>query len=99
MQNEPAFPVDCDWTSGDLRGVQTSNSGGWATGITMRDYFAAKALPTFLDLVPTEVWNQGLTGKPGKLDNAMLAAKAAYAAADAMLKVRLIPSPEGDTHG
>lgn len=77
---QPAFPV------------QASDNGGHGTsfGLTIRDYFAAKALPSFLNLVPTEVWNQGL-GMEGKTDSARMAADAAYRAADAMLAARVTP--------
>lgn len=56
-------------------------------GLTVRDYFAAKAMPTILDLNPTEIWNQG-NGFGAKIDTAMMTAKAAYCMADAMLKAR-----------
>lgn len=56
-------------------------------GMTLRDYFAAKALPEFISLVPTEIWNQG-QGLEGKNDNALMAAKAAYRMADAMIAAR-----------
>ncbi len=75
--NEPAFPV----------GANEYGGHGTVFGVTIRDYFAAKALPTFLQLVPTEVWNQGL-GHEGLTDSARMAADAAYRAADAMLEAR-----------
>ncbi|WP_354684794.1 hypothetical protein [Cupriavidus necator] len=71
----PAFP-----TNGPDNGV-------YGAGLSLRDYFAAKAMPLFIDLVPTEVWNQG-QGIGGKVDSALMAAKAAYRMADAMLAAR-----------
>lgn len=62
-------------------------------GLTIRDYFATKAMPTILELHPTELWNQG-NGFGAKMDTAMMTAKAAYCMADAMLKARSL-SEEG----
>jgi hypothetical protein len=39
----PAFPVECQWEHGvttPVRGVQTGNRTGWATGMSLRDYMA-----------------------------------------------------------
>lgn len=72
----PAFP--CTEDNGCNSGVP---------GMMMRDYFAAKAMDRFIDLVPTEIWNQG-NGLGGKTDYALKAAKAAYRMADAMLRAR-----------
>ena len=84
---EPAFPVECSWP--DLpgqapRGVQTGNSRGWATGLTIRDRFAIAALQSGdasnwrdSDYIPVN----GLS----IMDNT---ARCAYQYADAMLKAR-----------
>jgi len=65
MDNEFAFPIDPDWPSD-------------CCGMTMRDYFAAKAM-------------HGLFGRDlgikGDLDKYILA-EMAYEYADAMIKVR-----------
>lgn len=52
-------------------------------GISMRDYFAAKALPKLLDMVP-----KGSGIGVSFPDHNMGVAKAAYAVADAMLAAR-----------
>lgn len=65
MNNPPAFPSGNEVTLGDLR------SNGHS-GMTLRDYFAAKAMQALID-------NDGLFSEiPTQ----------AYALADAMLKVR-----------
>ena len=51
-------------------------------GMSMRDYFAAKALP----MVATTFYAQGVTLSDGTVPN--LCAKVAYQFADAMLKAR-----------
>jgi len=56
-------------------------------GMSLRDYFAAKAMPTFIDLCAPEIWNQA-NAYGAKIDNTLMAVKAAYCVADAMLKVR-----------
>lgn len=59
-------------------------------GMSLRDYFAAKALPA---LIAEPSWGEGANpvfsrlGKDGK-DEAEMFAKAAYRLADAMLKAR-----------
>ena len=50
-------------------------------GMSMRDYFAAKALPSIMVPSPT-------TGQYPLIENFEGCAKAAYAMADAMLKAR-----------
>ena len=73
--NESAFPIA--WQS-PITGKTTINQG-----ITMRDYFAAKAIPTLignflskdLDLTDPNGWMDGL-------------AMDAYSMADAMMKAR-----------
>ena len=59
--NTPAFPVE---------------GGSIYTGMTLRDYFAAKAMQTYMI---SEIWNP---------DTYKSAARSAYEVADAMLKAR-----------
>ena len=51
------------------------------------DDAAIAALPTFINLARTEIWNQGL-GLTGPTDNAVIAAKAAACVADAFMAER-----------
>lgn len=81
----PAFPTDVG-PNGD--GFQTGNTQWHSPGMTLRDYFAAKALPDFLDLEVTSVWNEA-RGLQGNRDIAAEVARAAYFMADAMLKARV----------
>ena len=69
----PAFPVECSWTDGEPKGMQTGNALGWATGMSLRDYFAAAAL-------------QALVTREMRAPTA--AAEQAYVIADAMLAER-----------
>lgn len=72
----PAFPVECRWEGADVvQGVQTGNHTGWATGMSLRDYFAAKVLPAYF------------SDGHGH-DQQDRAAKWAYEVADQMLKAR-----------
>jgi hypothetical protein len=70
----PAFPVECDWVDGEPRGRQTANHAGWHEGMTLRDYFAAKAMQGFI------------TGVDDFDEDALAAAS--YRLADAMLRAR-----------
>jgi hypothetical protein len=63
-----AFP----WTHGDVT----------CTGMTMRDYFAAKSITWFL----TALENEGMVDEPALLRQ--FAAESAYRMADAMMKAR-----------
>lgn len=63
----PAFPVQSIYVED-----QETNSHG----MTLRDYFAAKAMQTYM---MQEVWNP---------DTYQVAARSAYRVADAMLKAR-----------
>lgn len=63
--------------------------------LTVRDQFAKAALPKFLDLEVTAVWNQS-AGIEGKRDHAREVARAAYRMADAMMAER---APEGGEGG
>ena len=73
----PAFPVLCQWVDGvPVQGVQTDNAQGWAMGMSLRDYFAAKVIG---HLCVSEL----------RQENTMQQDVAyAYAVADAMLKAR-----------
>ena len=77
MNNEPAFPVST-WSSDDglSFGHQDSPSTWQYGGITLRDYFAAKALQAYL--AHADAVNQ-------RVD---VTAMRSYNMADAMLKVR-----------
>ena len=83
----PAFPVEGMWSADGkfLRGIQTGSTPltGWHEGMTLRDYFAAKAMPLFLKAeLDHEAW--------AKDDDTWvdLCAQLAYDTADAMLKAR-----------
>lgn len=76
----PAFPVECDWSTGELRGQQTTNAGGWHVGMTLRDYFAAKA------------FGGTLANSAFHDDSPESLARWAYEMADAMLKAREVKS-------
>lgn len=67
----PAFPFVCD---ADF---------DYGTGMTLRDYFAAKALVAIITDLDTEEAEK-IMGKPFRI----VAAHLAYGFADAMLKVR-----------
>lgn len=73
----PAFPVECDWSGEEPHGIQTGNQQGWASGLTIRDYFAAKAM-------------QAAATNPDGADGFTFAQRAewAYMQADAMLEAR-----------
>mgnify|MGYP001765215435 CR=1 FL=1 len=70
MREQPAFPV-------------VDPDGPTHTGMTLRDYFAAKALPAVIAAVPN---GTGLGVSHPK--NTLGVARVAYALADAMLKAR-----------
>ena len=69
----PAFP-----NVPDGAGTKWDN---WDTGMTLRDYFAAKALPSILAPNPS-------TGQYAQIDDFPACAVVAYAMADAMIKAR-----------
>jgi hypothetical protein len=69
MNNPPAFP------SGDVRQIASEE------GMTLRDYFAAKALQGMLSNTTTKV-----SGSP--VEGFKLLSEAAFVIADAMLKAR-----------
>lgn len=72
----PAFPVECYFNDdGTPRiGVQTGNATGMATGLSVRDYFAAKAMTS---VMASPAWEHRTT--PEQIS------ETAYAMADAML--------------
>lgn len=72
----PAFP-----TAGRSENEQ-SECGTIHNGMTLRDYFAAKALNGILSLTP------GFFGENKALTDTLLAAETAYLYADAMLAAR-----------
>jgi hypothetical protein len=80
----PAFPVECSYTGdGKIVGLQTSAAGGWETGMSLRDFFAAQAMSEFIRLlymIPDRFENDTHT--------ASVAAHKAYAMADAMIAAR-----------
>jgi hypothetical protein len=69
----PAFPVEVGQDGG---GVQTGCYSAWATGLSIRDYFAAQALVGMMQAM-----------RPYS-DDFERSAKNAYLQADAMLKAR-----------
>jgi hypothetical protein len=77
----PAFPVliqgDPD---GDVVGFQTGPISGWATGMTLRDYFAAKAMTAIVSTVAARDEEDGLSEAE--------VAQYSYELADAMLARR-----------
>lgn len=78
----PAFPVECNWSEdAPIQGVQTGNSSGFAMGLSIRDYFAAKVMATLLNgaVMPT---------KEDRDVGFKMVAEDSYDAADAMLKAR-----------
>jgi len=76
MNNPPAFPVFPETGVGHAAAFQ---------GMTLRDYFAAKAMQMAL----AELWAQAVRdGKPHKKYVGETAAKFSYEVADAMLKAR-----------
>ncbi len=76
----PAFPVQCSFDKGGIYyGLQTGNSSGWVTGLSIRDYFAAAALQSVSCGIIAEA-NHGTT--EGSL------AATAFNIADAMLAAR-----------
>ena len=70
----PAFP---------FAATDTSNEHMQAHGMTLRDYFAAKAMQAWLSTF-TE------SRHPAETGNSILVAKSAYAIADAMLEARIV---------
>jgi hypothetical protein len=74
MTNAPAFPVSFKWGK-ELRQYN---------GMTLRDYFAAKAMQVILQ----SQYEDGIYVGDGDNDSEHLCARSAYIMADAMLKAR-----------
>lgn len=43
--DKPAYPVECNWSNGQIHGLQTGEYTGFATGLTAREVFAKDAPP------------------------------------------------------
>ncbi|KVN92565.1 hypothetical protein [Burkholderia ubonensis] len=80
----PAFPVECDYVNGKLQGRQTDYTAGWHEGMTLRDYFAAKALPGIYERT-CKMLEENRERVTNVYD---IAAIAAYEQADAMIRAR-----------
>ena len=80
----PAFPVQVTVGSdGKENGLQFGNRDYWATGMSLRDWFAGMALQGILRA------DDGSEGEPVmEFRNAPVYAECAYKLADAMLKER-----------
>lgn len=74
-----------DKTGGLAFGMQASEYGGHGSepGMTLRDYFAAKAMASMIRMPPAGGWNVGLNGS----SNGHIS-EIAFAIADAMLAER-----------
>jgi hypothetical protein len=85
----PAFPgkASINRNDGELQPFQFGNNDFETLGMTLRDYFAARAMDHALSHFPCEIWNQSQGDLSGTeyLDGA---ARSAYAIADAMLRAR-----------
>jgi hypothetical protein len=82
----PAFPVECCYNhEGKIVGLQTGVASGWETGMTLRDYFAAKAIPHTLARERSLIDRYG---DKNMQDHVPAAAREAYRIADAMLAAR-----------
>ena len=80
MNNPPAFPSGLIDPSTPEDHVQSLHKG-----MTLRDYFAAKAMQGLLT-IPAETLSESKTDKHERLDSYV--SYLAYAMADAMLKAR-----------
>lgn len=77
----PAFPAVCEWDA---------TAGIWKpteAGMTLRDYFAAKAMASWIGDATTLAGVRKGAEKQN-IEEAVLIARAAYEMADAMLKER-----------
>lgn len=85
----PAFParVSVNRDSGELQPFQFGNDDFCTSGLSLRDFFAAKAMCSAMDLSPTKWWNEGLFPAGGTVEIQRVA-NVAYAMADAMLAAR-----------
>jgi len=84
----PAYPIMDTWH----KEKDGSYSAGHSEGMTLRDYFAAKAMERFMDEwiegVRAGKYNQALEGDLDDDSCHHIIAHDAYAMADAMLKAR-----------
>jgi hypothetical protein len=77
--NEPAFPVSTKLQDRGF-GHQDGPSTWQFAGMTLRDYFAAKAMPVCLsdtESFPDETWRIGVALEAYKMADAMLKAREA----------------------
>lgn len=92
MKNDggPAFPVECTWVYGEPQGIQTGNTQGWATGMSLRDYFAAKVMQGLISAPDCSVCPKDRLADVEKWRAEIRSQNAAYCydMADAMLKER-----------
>jgi hypothetical protein len=78
----PAFPVEVqNRGDGTLGGLQTSAVSGWEIGMSLRDYFAAKAMQGIFS-------NPKLCDVSERQDVTVWVSRRAYQVADAMLAAR-----------
>ena len=79
----PAFPVECSFDKGAIYGgLQTGNSSGWVTGVSIRDYFAAQAMTGLLHIGADPMATPRVMAEWSyKFADAMLAARAVSAIA------------------
>ena len=77
VNNPPAFPHTVEYRGSDCGGIIPHG------GMTLRDYFAAKAL------TGAQIWDAVINGKNAQFSSGVeKLAEAAYAVADAMLAAR-----------
>jgi hypothetical protein len=78
----PAFPVECQWYEEQApQGIQTGSRTGWTTGMSLRDYFAAKAMVGYMGYITS--WEGVAMSRSHKE-----IAEESYAIADAMIAAR-----------
>ena len=87
MDNPPAFPLPDQYSHDGVGLAQGS------PGMTLRDYFAAHALPTVADTYPEWQLREWF-GRLAGVTRWEIRAKAAYAQADAMLAARTASAEE-----
>lgn len=85
----PAFPVECSWSGTGIEGIQTGNATGFATGLSVLDYFAANAqqsvCATKVEGLGWKLVGDRAYGEARWITNAEMQAEAAYRIAGAML--------------
>lgn len=80
----PAFPVAADLSTDHACDPQTGRANGFHVGMTLRDYFAAKAMQAMVSA--PDVLSDMAMRADGSISS--VAATAAYQMADAMLRAR-----------